>query len=265
MALSCTGRANRAAGVIGFMATQSLPEFRTILGRTFQPGKVPASDAVHVFALALDSFRASSASLAAALDGDEQARAARFVNDADRVRFIISHGLTRELLSFILAIPPSMLRFAVGIHGKPRLHEPAFDLRFNLSHARERALLAVASGRDVGIDIEEERPIEELELARRFFSAAEYSALIAAPDRRAAFFRCWTRKESFVKARGDGLSFRLDAFDVSVQSEAEHLLLSCDGAPAEMARWTMKPVPLGPGYAAALAAEGHDWRLILHA
>jgi 4'-phosphopantetheinyl transferase len=217
---------------------------------------------VHVLCFSLDSFEPYCAELTALLDRAERARAARWVLERDRTRYVIAHALMRQVLGSSLDVPPSTLQFDVGPHGKPRLREAPFDLRFNLTHSGEQALLAVALGREVGIDIEAERPIDELALARRFFSPAEYAALAAVPDRRAAFFRCWTRKESFVKARGDGLSFPLDGFDVGLEPQAEQLLMACRAAPAELARWTTRAVCVGSGFAAALTAEGRDWRIV---
>jgi 4'-phosphopantetheinyl transferase len=196
------------------------------------------------------------------LDDAERARGSRFIRESDRRRFVIAHGFTRLVLGRFLGVPAASLRFSVGSHGKPRLTDADADLRFSLSHSRERAVLAVALAREVGIDIEQERPIAALDLAQRFFSPREFEALAATqPDGRAsAFFRCWTRKESFVKARGDGLSFPLSAFDVSLEESAPPLLLACEH-PDETARWTIAAVPCDGPYTAALTAAGQDWRL----
>lgn len=198
------------------------------------------------------------------LDDEERARSNRFLRESDRRRFVIAHGFTRLVLGHYLGVPAASLRFSVGPHGKPRLADVDPDLRFNLSHSGERAVLAVARGREVGIDIEQERPIETLDLARRFFSQREFEALAAMqPGRRLkAFFRCWTRKESFVKARGDGLSSPLSGFDVSLEESAPQLLLGGEGESDELARWTIVSVPSDIAYTAALTAAGHDWRLM---
>jgi 4'-phosphopantetheinyl transferase len=223
----------------------------------------PGRDEVLVTAFALDAFTAERDALAALLDDEERARVARFLFDADRARFVLAHGLMRQALAACLAVPPATLRFDTSPRGKPFLRHPAADLRFNLSHSGGYALLAAAWAREVGIDIEAERPIDELRLAQRFFSQVEYTALAAAPDRRAAFFRAWARKESFVKARGDGLSFPRSGFDVRLDDAGDGLLLACTAAPADLARWNIRPVPVPVGYAAAVTAEGHDWRLVV--
>jgi 4'-phosphopantetheinyl transferase len=130
-------------------------------------------------------------------------------------------------------------------------------------------MLGISLARAVGIDLESVRPIEVLDLARRFFSAVEVRALIStAPDEQlAAFYRCWTRKESFVKARGDGLSLPLAAFDVYIDESAPgapgaSLLLACRDAPDEVSRWTTIGLRAEAGYAAALSVEGRGWHLV---
>ena len=135
------------------------------------------------------------------------------------------------------------------------------DLRFNLSHAGTRALLAVSIGRDVGVDIERERPIDVLAVARRYFARDEYRALVALPEdlRVRAFYRVWTRKESYIKARGDGLSASLSSFVVSLDDTGDQLLLS--SVDEEPGAWTMVAVPVAAGYAGAVTAQGSGWRL----
>ena len=133
-------------------------------------------------------------------------------------------------------------------------------MRFNLSHSGEYALLAVATGREVGIDIEKTVVCDYLDVATEVFSPYECAALKETPydQRLDAFYRCWTRKESFVKAHGEGLSFPMNGFDVSLERYAPRLLLACDYAPREMARWTIMPVPSVVGYSASLTVEGTD-------
>jgi 4'-phosphopantetheinyl transferase len=131
------------------------------------------------------------------------------------------------------------------------------DLRFNLSHSGDRALLAVAIGREVGVDVEAQAPVDALALAAHAFSANERAALAATPaeDRLAAFYRGWTRKESFVKALGCGLSFPLREFDVSLEASGEPLLRACRRDAGVIGRWSILPIPADPGYCAALTVE----------
>jgi 4'-phosphopantetheinyl transferase len=216
----------------------------------------------------LDSVGSTEA-LRNLLAEDEWRRADRFVNESDRRRFVAAHGLARIILGRCVDRPPQSLHFAVASRGKPRLEDQAVPLRFNLSHAGGRALLAISRDREVGVDIERVRAIEVLELATRFFASGERAALCSLPSdqQQAAFFRCWTRKESFIKALGDGLSFPLDGFEVSLAAESAHegqepILRACDAAPDELGRWTIAPLVMDPGYAAALTAGGHGWRLV---
>jgi 4'-phosphopantetheinyl transferase len=199
------------------------------------------------------------------LDDDERGRASRFVFERDRRRFVAAHVATRAILGRYLNADPSSLRFAIGERGKPRLVDPPADLRFNLSHAGERALLAVTLGREIGVDIEELRVVSDLlRLAEDVFSAGEQERLRAASSSHLhdVFFRLWTRKESFIKARGDGLHFPLKGFDVSEVAEAPQLLLSCEAEPSDMDRWTIVALPCEPGYLAALTVEGRGFTVV---
>ena len=147
----------------------------------------------------------------------ERARAERFVREADRWRFVISHGALRSILGDYLGLPAAALVFGSLGSGKPFLVS-APEVHFNLSHSAEFAVVAVART-PVGIDIEQIHPFEdESDIASRSFSTAECDALksLTEAERLSAFFRCWTRKEAYVKARGDGLSIPLDSFSVSL-------------------------------------------------
>jgi 4'-phosphopantetheinyl transferase len=199
------------------------------------------------------------------LDEDERRRGRRFVREDDRRRFVVAHAVTRVVLSRYLREPAGFLRFDKNAHGKPSLAAPGQSLQFSLAHSGELALIAVSDGRAVGVDIESERPLEALDLARRFFSQSEHETLRSLPpdEQLAAFYRCWTRKESFIKALGVGLSFPLSGFEVSLASDGGDFLRTCSAAPAEANRWRIESLPIDAGYAAALTAEGKDWRVIL--
>lgn len=220
------------------------------------------ADTVFVSVIRLDE-----PALSDILDEDERRRASRFVFDRDRRRFVAAHAATRVILGRYLNAAPSSLRYVVGERGKPRLVGPPVDVRFNLSHAGERALLAVALGREIGVDIEELRVVSDLmRLAESVFSPGEHARLRAAPpsDRHAVFFRLWTRKESFIKARGDGLYFPLKGFDVSDAADAPQLLLACEAEPSATQRWTIVALPCEPGYLAALTVEGRGFTVVLN-
>jgi 4'-phosphopantetheinyl transferase len=153
---------------------------------------------------------------------------------------------------------PETIRYEIGLYGKPRVANAPADIRFSLAHSGDRALIAVAFGREVGVDIEEHQPVDAMGLAKTVFSPAERGALGAldAAWRVEAFYRLWTRKESFVKARGDGLSCPLDAFDVSLDEDGPQLLIACRGAAADHRTWTLVNIRDAPRYSAALTVEG---------
>lgn len=207
-------------------------------------------------------------SLEALLEEDERARAERFRFPRDRRRYIVAHGALRLILSRYCGRPPQAIRFQHNPYGKPLLAPDLQNdsglLHFNLSHSDELALIGLTLGGQIGVDIERVRPeLADGRLAERFFSPREVATLRSLPagEQPQAFFRCWTCKEAFVKARGLGLSLPLDRFDVSVVPDAPAALLSVAGAPAEATRWSLRTLTPAPGYIAAIAVEGHGWHL----
>jgi 4'-phosphopantetheinyl transferase len=223
-----------------------------------------APDEVHVVRLPL-AVGAPLEWMWAVLDEDERRRASRFVREDDRRRFVVAHGFTRLVLGRFLRHRPESLRFDRSSHGKPSLAVPACSLQFSLAHSGELGLLAVSSQRHVGVDVEQQRPLEALNLSRRFFSDNEHEMLRSLPseEQLPAFYRCWTRKESFIKALGVGLSFPLAGFEVGMDTSGGDLLRACPAAPDEATRWKIESLPIDDGYQAALTAEGKDWRVLL--
>jgi 4'-phosphopantetheinyl transferase len=133
-----------------------------------------------------------------------------------------------------------------------------------VTHSHGVALYAVTRGREVGIDLERIRSdLAVTEIAGRFFSRQEVAMLRALPteEQREAFFRCWTRKEACLKARGEGLSLPLDQVDVSLAPGEPDAVPGTERNPSEASRWSLQELIPAPGYAAALAVEGHGWRL----
>jgi 4'-phosphopantetheinyl transferase len=220
------------------------------------PGSVVLSDQVHVIRIVLDSY-GDGAELIPLLDDEERARAARFVQSRNRRRFIAAHAVTRVVLGRCLQVPADGLRFRIGARGKPAISGPVTSLEYSLSHSGERALVAVTRDRALGIDIEQIRPMDTLQVSARFFSPMEHAALasIGPAHLLPAFFRCWTRKESFVKATGDGLSRSLRRFAVSLDEQVANALVASDD-PRDAARWTILPVEIDTGYAAAVTVSG---------
>jgi 4'-phosphopantetheinyl transferase len=216
---------------------------------------------IHVWRAPLVVAPGELAVLGQVLSSHEKARAERFVFDKDRERFIVAHGTLRRLLGAYLRCAPESICFTYGANGKPSVStgDPAAGIRFNLSHSGELMLIGISRDREIGIDIEKvraERAGEEV--ARRFFSTQEVEELRRLPAelRTEGFFLCWTRKEAYVKALGEGLRFPLDQFRVSLTPGGAAELNSGD-----QGRWALRSLSPQPGYAGAVVGEGQDWLL----
>ncbi len=223
-----------------------------------------SKDHVHVWYVSLDQSESLLQLLAQTLSDEEHKRAERFHFRKDRDHFIVARGVLRDILSHYLKREPEDLFFRYNEYGKPMLAKNSGRLSFNVSHSGDVALYAVTCGREVGIDVEQIRPdFAEEPIANRFFSPAEVAVFsdLAAPEKKEAFFSCWTRKEAFIKATGKGVSFGLDNFDVSLAPDKPAALLSIKGDMKKARGWSLKNLNIKPDYKAALAVEGHDWRL----
>jgi len=218
---------------------------------------------VHVWRLRLDTPEHPYEWL---LSGEELERAERFRFPKDRAHYIVARASLRLLLAGYLGGDARRLSFEYGPHGKPRLSEPgAPDLRFNLTHSNGRALIAVALAREVGVDLEYvRREVTEDAIARRFFSTPEVRSLesLLPAEQTPAFFRCWTSKEAYLKARGDGIFYGLHHFTVSLLPHQPPALLANSKHPEEVDRWRLEAVDVWPEFAACVAAEGSDWSLL---
>jgi 4'-phosphopantetheinyl transferase len=195
------------------------------------------------------------------LNAEEIARADRFHFDRDRRRFVAARAQLRMILGRYLARDPRAITFLYGPHGKPHVDE---SVGFNLTHSEELAVLAVARERQVGVDLEAIRTINDIEsIAGRFFSPRENAALLSIPEseRTEAFFRCWTLKEAYIKATGEGLAQPTEAFDVAFGRGEQTELLSVHGKPEEASRWSLFEFSPTGGFVGAFAIEGHDWEL----
>jgi 4'-phosphopantetheinyl transferase len=221
---------------------------------------------VHVWRAALDQTPLQIQDFHHRLAADEQDRAARLCFEKDREHFIAARGVLRDILGRYLNRAPESLSFRYGSHGKPALAGDSDEaaIRFNVSHSQGLALYAVTQGREVGIDLEHVRSeLAVAEIAERFFSPREIATLRTLPalEQRPAFFRCWTRKEAYIKARGEGLSTPLSEFDVSLAPGEPAELLGTRQDPSEALRWSLQDLDAAPGFAAALAVEGRGGRL----
>jgi 4'-phosphopantetheinyl transferase len=194
------------------------------------------------------------------LSNDERERMARFRFEADGEDFAFARGMLRTVLGHYLGIAPAEVRFSLSQHGKPSLAFPqrASRVQFNLSHTVGYVLVAVCLDRSLGVDVERLRADVEVEdLAARFFSSAEKQAIRALPEgeRRRAFFHCWTRKESLLKAWGGGLLLPLDTFDVSVRPRVERIGLVTRPRAEQARGWRIFDVPVPEEFAAAVSVE----------
>lgn len=221
-----------------------------------------AADEAHVWRIALDDDARVDACWPLLSDA-EQAKARRFYREVHRRRYVVAHGMMRTILAHYVGAPPESLTFVDGAHGKPSLvREPDATrppVEFNLSHSDEVALVAVALGRPVGVDVERwSAESEHLALAERFFSPLERDALRAVGDDvarlTAGFFAAWTRKEAYLKATGEGITRGLHHFDVSLAPDDVARLLADRLDPAAPERWAMQALAPAEGYSAALVA-----------
>lgn len=213
--------------------------------------------AVHVWRISLEQPSESSDQFDSTLSKAEQTRAARLHFERDRLRYVISHHALRDILSRYLNKPPVKLKFVAGANGKPGIA----GLQFNLAHTDDLALVAVCLKERVGVDVERVRADSDLmDLAGRYFSTVESTALRALPakSRPLAFFNCWTRKEAYVKALGEGLSYPLQDFDVSLAPAEPARLLATRPDAAQASLWTLYDLDVGADYSAALAVEGNS-------
>lgn len=216
------------------------------------------ADEAHVWRVSCASARVHLHAFQELLAEDERDRAARFHFEKGRENYIVSRGVLRELLGAYLAITPAEVCLVYSAHGKPDIDEThQSDLRFNLTHSGDMVLFAFARNARIGVDVERCRPdFDGQRIADRFFTEAESSALRTVHESRRvhAFTQQWTRKESFIKAHGEGLSYPLDSFSV-LENDDETLRLDIKPASTEPLKWHVRDLEVGDEYAAALAVE----------
>jgi 4'-phosphopantetheinyl transferase len=229
----------------------------------FPPPAVAMPDSiVHVWRATLDPPVRHVERLTGLLSEAEHVRAGQFCLERDRRRFVVRRGLLRLILGWYLTIPADRLRLSSGVAGKPGLApSQARGIDFSLSHSHGIALYAVTCDRRIGVDIERVRTVPGSHgLAEQVLSPREYAVFRALPRERqqAALFCAWTRKEAYAKACGQGLSCPFDRIDVSLPPFEPPRPLSIHGDPREASGWSLQDVTPVPGYAAAVASEGHD-------
>ena len=217
-------------------------------------GPLTAS-AIHLWLIDYPELSSDTPLYHLVLNDEEQQRASRYLIDSLRHRYIITHGILRSLLAELCDTSPASLPLTTSSYGKPALVDS--DIHFNLSYTQRYALIAITRGRPIGVDIEKQRYLKDMNLlAANVFSPAEQQALTGRPDhaRQKAFFDIWVRKEAFVKALGIGLSFPLTEVTVSVDGATRVSSIRDD--PDAAGDWQLHEVPVPTGWSAALAYEG---------
>lgn len=216
---------------------------------------LPDQREVHVWFVELAPSSVSVEACFHSLSADERERASRFRFEHLKTAFTLSRGILRVLLGRYLAVEPDRIRFGYGTRGKPRLAFPETPLEFNLAHSGRFLAVAFALGCELGVDIEEVRPVRDEEsIVRRFFSREESQEWLELDrsQRDEAFFRCWTRKEAYIKALGDGLSMPLDSFRVSLRPGVPASLIHAAGD-AAASKWSLCSLAPADGYVGSLA------------
>jgi 4'-phosphopantetheinyl transferase len=214
----------------------------------------------HVWRVSLHDSLEKAQKLYPLLAEDEVIRASRFHFSRDRNTFIVARGLLRTLIGAYTQLAPQNIKFQYSAQGKPFLdpNQTNTTLNFNLSHSHELALLAFTRNDAIGIDIEYMRPeVAHEQIAERYFSLQEISDLRALPRdlQSAAFFDCWTRKEAFIKATGEGLTRPLDQFSMSLTPGEPARLLHLEGESQEQSTWHIQHLDVEINYRAAVAIK----------
>ena len=220
---------------------------------------------VHVWSVRTVASEAVASWLESMLASDERDRAARFRFEHLRHSFVVARGALRVLLGRYLNVPPASIQFQYGSKGKPTLGTTPL-LEFNISHSGGLAVFAFTANCEIGVDVEQIRQLPDMQnIADRFFSSEEAAELrsLTAEQREHAFYLCWTRKEAYIKAIGDGLSAPLDDFRVTLQlgqpARFVHLGHDLDAAK----HWTLCDLQVAPHYAAALAYRDSERPLVV--
>lgn len=233
---------------------------------SISPAPLDSGD-VHVWRYSLEAPGPERAALDALLSAPERDRAQGIQIETHRRRFTVGHGRLRRVLARYLQLPPEAIEFGRHSRGKPFIvpAQNPLDLQFNYSHTADTALAAIAIGRTIGVDVEAHRDDVDMELiARRQFAPGERDRLVSLPreQRPAAFYRCWTRKEAYLKALGDGIAGGLQGFEVSFLADEVPALIRAKGGSDECRRWSVLALDAGPGLSAACVVEGLPVRVV---
>ena len=217
-----------------------------------------SEDEVHIWRASLDLDEYFQSSFLKVLSPDEKYRAQKFRFAKDNRNFIAARGILRSLLGKYLKISPAEISFQYSKFGKPGIADNN-SLQFNISHSQNIALFAFTKKFPVGVDVElVNHDIEVKDIATKFFSANEVSNLLALPEKQQAlgFFNCWTRKEAFIKAVGEGLSFPLNQFEVSLEPDKPAKLLATHWDANAVSKWALYSMSPAPNFVGSVVIEG---------
>ena len=209
---------------------------------------------IHLWKCFFETELVDSAKFQRLLSNCESQRAARFVYRHDRRRYIFFHGALRTILGAYTHVQPHLLEFSQNKYGKPFIltRDNSCKLQFSLSHSKDIALIAITRDREVGVDVEYIRPMQDArEITRKYFSCVERRIMLQLEDDvfNEMFFVCWTQKEAFIKAIGRGFSFSLDQFTVPIFGSNKKVNCRESGA------WRYESFTVHPGYVGALASK----------
>src|SRR5215203_1604983 len=217
-----------------------------------------SDDEAHVWRADLNLNESFQSSFLKLLSPDEKNRAKKFRFAKDSQNFIIARGILRLLIGKYLEINPAEISFQYSESGKPSIINNN-SLQFNISHSRDIALFAFTKNFNIGVDVEfVNSNIEAKEIAANFFSTNEIKNLLALPEQQQTlgFFYCWTRKEAFIKAVGEGLSFPLDKFEVSLEPNKPAKLLATNRQPEDISKWSIFSLSPEANFVGSLVSEG---------
>jgi len=214
-----------------------------------------SESSIHIWSFPTRAPPPVVASFEQVLVPEERDRAFRFRFHHLCASFVIARGALRYLLGRYLDCDPAKVSLVYGLKGKPAV-ESRSSLQFNMTHSGDLAVIALTVGREIGVDLEQIRPLADMQqIANHFFCPEEASEVMSAPqtERERAFFLCWTRKEAYIKATGDGLSAPLGSFRVTVNSDIPPRFVHIQHNENEAGAWMLHDLQVAVGYAAALA------------
>jgi len=218
---------------------------------------------IHIYRSSLETTSDKIKDYESFLSADELYKANRYKFEKDRFHYITGRALLRNILSRYLNQFPGEIVFSYSDKGKPFIKDT--EVKFNLAHSGGRAVYAVANNMDIGIDIEFMRELPDaLQIAKRFFSEKEVVEFseIREDDIRTAFFNCWTRKEAFIKAVGEGLSYPLKDFSVTLKPGDKPEILWIKDKAEEVKYWSLINIDTDENYISSLAVKAENVKVV---